>query len=54
MPSHTAEYWYIDLALADRQRSFAALDEEMTAFKALPLASFEPKKREGLPETAQP
>jgi hypothetical protein len=47
MTTHTAEYWFLELALRDRARAFAALDEEMTAFRPLPLEAFQ-SQREAL------
>ena len=46
MPSHTADYWYLELALAERERAFTILEAEMMAFKPLPLESFDSKKAE--------
>lgn len=48
MPSHAATYRFIELALADREQSFASLDQEMSTFQPLPLTSFESERREML------
>ena len=46
MPSHTAEYWFIELALAEHARSFGVLDGEISSFQSLPIESLQSKKRE--------
>lgn len=41
MPSHTANYWFIEVALDAHAQSFAALEDRMDAFKPLPLEAFQ-------------
>jgi hypothetical protein len=40
MVTHTGTYWHLQLALKAHERSFAALEQEMDAFQALPIEDF--------------
>jgi hypothetical protein len=44
--THTADYYFIECALTDRQKSLAALEEEMASFKPRPISDFEPTRVE--------
>jgi hypothetical protein len=41
MTSHTAQYWFIELALSAHARSFSRLEAQMEAFQPLPLEAFQ-------------
>lgn len=43
MPSHSAQYWFIELALAAHARSFVLLEKQMDEFRPLPLEAFQPE-----------
>lgn len=43
MPSHSAQYWFIEFALAAHARSFDLLEKQMDAFRPLPLETFQPE-----------
>lgn len=45
VPSYSAQYWFIQMALSGHERSFAELESRMDAFQPLPLAAFELDRR---------
>jgi hypothetical protein len=41
MSTHTAEYWFIELALKSHSQTFQQLESQMDSFVPVPLASFD-------------